>query len=482
MRGKTFGLHMTIILGVLVVCFMTMVPGSGPYGYGSTTLPFAGKAKWTVMLYMNGDNSLDPYAILDFEEMAKVKYDPNVNVVVQLDRKKLGKNVKATDESWSETRRFLMKQGLKATRSDSLQDFSEESNMGDGKTLASFADWARKKFPAERYMLIIWSHGDGWRRQIKEEPFFSEPKAAATARQNAVAEAEELLKQGQLTDAKLAALNLALISVEPQFRTISEDETNYSDKLYVREIQDALEDVFGDKNGLDVIGFDACLMQMVETAYAMRNVASVMVGSEELEPSEGWGYDGWLQNFVANPNMDGIAVGKSMVKAYEKTYQHANPATTLSAIDLSNDNIEKLAEAVSLLANELTISLDAQSKTIEEARNNCNVFAPGRRYHGIDLYRFCSQLDRPGVNTQLRNRAKKVMSLLDSLVIENYAGERRRDKFGSRGLAIYFPANNEVYQLDPYRDAYRDENEDYVVLFVKEHLWDNFLHAYFKHV
>jgi len=74
------------------------------------------------------------------------------------------------------------------------------------------------------------------------------------------------------------------------------------------------------------------------------------------------------------------------------------------------------------------------------------------------------------------------MSLLDALVIENYAGKLRQDKFGSRGLAIYFPLNNEVYELDPYRAAYRDDNEDYVVLFVKEHLWDNFLQAYFKRV
>lgn len=432
------------------------------------------------MLYMNGDNSLDPYAILDFDEMAQVKYDANVNVVVQLDRK-LPRNVQPTDENWSETRRFLMRQGLKATRSNSLQDFSGESNMGDPKTLASFVDWARKKFPAERYMLVIWSHGDGWRRPTMEESFLTDPRAAASARQQVVAEAENLLQQGQLTDAKLASLNLALNSVEPQFRTISEDETNDSDKLYVREIQDALEGVFGDKRGLDVIGFDACLMQMIETAYAMRNVAGVMVGSEELEPSEGWSYAGWLQGLVDNPNMDGLAIGKSMVKAYEKTYRN-NPTTTLSAINLSDDNIDKLAHAVSLLAKDLTINLDTECQVIREARENCYVFAPRRRYHGIDLHRFCSQLDRPGVSTQLRNRARKVMSLLEPLVIENYAGTLRQDRFGSRGLAIYFPLNKESYEVDPYGCAYRDENEDYVVLFVKEQLWDNFLHAYFKRV
>lgn len=477
---QTFRLHITLVLAAVAVCIVP-VAGSDT-SCSAYSPPVDGKAKWTVMLYMNGDNSLDPFALLDFEEMAKVKYDSNVNVVVQLDRRQLRKNVEPTDENWSETRRFLMREGLKATRSDSLQDFNEESNMGAPETLVSFVTWAREKFPAKRYMLIIWSHGDGWRRQTAEEPFFTDPNLTAKARQLAVAQAEDLLNRGQLTDSKLKELNLALTSVEPQFRTISEDETNYSDKLYVREIQDALEGVYGAKRGLDVIGFDACLMQMIETAYAMRNVARVMIGSEELEPSEGWSYDRWLWELVAKPNMDGTAISSVMVKTYEDTYCIDNPATTLSAINLANDNIDKLARAVSFLAKELTLNLDTELPAIKEARESCNIFAQGRKYHGIDLYRFASQLDRPSVSTKLRGRAKKVMALLDSFVIENYAGNLRRDRFGSWGLAIYFPANKEVYELDPYRDAYRDDNKNYVVLFVKEQLWDNFLHEYFKRV
>jgi hypothetical protein len=471
-----------IVLALLIVC---LPHARGPGLFNSRNTAAASslvKAKWTVMIYMNGDNNLDPFALLDFEEMAKVKYDSRVNVVLQLDRRRLPGNIKETNEKWSETRRFLMRQNLRPTRSDSLQAFNEESNMGDPRTLASFVNWARTDFPAERYMLVIWSHGDGWRRPISEDSYFEEPKTAARAHQHVVAEAEEILRAGELSDSKLASLNLILTSLEPHFRTISEDETSYSDKLYVREIQDSLEQIFGKRGMLDVIGFDACLMQMIETGYAMRRVAHVMVGSEELEPSEGWRYDGWLQALADNPNMDGRVLSKIMVEAYKDTYQLDEPATTLSAINLSDKRMSRLAAGVSLLAKELMIRLDNELPAIKEARENCKVFAPDRRYHGIDLHRFCSQLDRPGVSTQLRTRAKAVMTLIDSLVIKNYAGKMRQDKFGSRGLAIYFPANNEVYQLDPYRDAYTDNNEAHVVLFVKEQLWDNFLQAYFKRV
>ena len=395
------------VLALLIVC-LPHARGPSLFNSGHTRAASSFvKAKWTVMIYMNGDNNLDPFAILDFEEMAKVRYDSRVNVVLQLDRRQIPKSIKETDYTWSETRRFLMKESLRPTRSDSIQSFSEESNMGDPETLASFVNWARRDFPAERYMLVIWSHGDGWRRPITKEADFRDPKTAARAHQLAVAQAEELLRRGQLSDSKLASLNLMLTSLEPQVRTISEDETNYSDKLYVREIQNSLEEIFGTRRGLDVIGFDACLMQMIETGYAMRNVAGVMVGSEELEPSEGWRYDGWLKALVSSPNMDGRAIAKNIVEAYEDNYKVAEPTTTLSAINLSDNSMGQLAAAVSLLARELMLRMDTELPAIKEARKNCYVFAPDRRYHGIDLHRFCSQLDHPGVSYSTPHRSKK---------------------------------------------------------------------------
>ncbi len=466
MHKRTLSLFLTAV--VAAACLARPPHATGARGAS------APKAEWTVMLYMNGDNDLDRFALADFEEMAKVRYDPRVNVVVQLDRIG-GTN---TDESWGETRRFLMREKLTPTRSNSLPGFSEESNMGDPATLASFVAWARANFPAERYMLVIWSHGDGWRRMIREEP----AGESAAARARASAEVDELLMKGQLTDSRLASMNLLQTSLEPQYRTISEDETNGFDKLYVREIQDALEGVFRGGGGLEVIGFDACLMQMIETAYAMRRVAKIMVGSEELEPLPGWRYDDWLQALSAAPSMDGDAVSRAVVESYRKNYEQIKTNTTLSAVRLSGGNIERLAAAVSALARELIADLEAELPRITQARESCYPFAPRRGYHGIDLHRFCSQLATAGVGAQLRARAQEVTALVESVVVRNYAGTARRAEFGSAGLAIYFPANNAMYQKDKYKNAYTDENEFQAVQFVREHLWDNFLHAYFKRV
>ncbi len=43
-------------------------------------------AKWTVMIYMNGDNDLEEFAVGDFLEMAEVGSTSEVNIVVQFDR------------------------------------------------------------------------------------------------------------------------------------------------------------------------------------------------------------------------------------------------------------------------------------------------------------------------------------------------------------------------------------------------------------
>ena len=46
------------------------------------------RAKWTIMVYMAGDNNLESAAMVDLKEMAKVGSTADVNIVVQLDRER----------------------------------------------------------------------------------------------------------------------------------------------------------------------------------------------------------------------------------------------------------------------------------------------------------------------------------------------------------------------------------------------------------
>ena len=104
---------------------------------------------WTFMVYIAGDNNLDPAALKDIAEMAKVGSSEDLNVIVQLDRAKDRK-----------TRRFFITKGG-GYQKDCVEIF-DETNTGDPSVLEDFILWGMEKYPASRYALVIWNHGGGW--------------------------------------------------------------------------------------------------------------------------------------------------------------------------------------------------------------------------------------------------------------------------------------------------------------------------------
>ena len=57
-------------------------------------------------------------------------------------------------------------------------------------------------------------------------------------------------------------------------------------------------------------------MATYEMAVHLPSYADYMVASEELEPSLGWSYDGWLGDLAANPEMKSADIAVSMVDRY----------------------------------------------------------------------------------------------------------------------------------------------------------------------
>jgi hypothetical protein len=459
---------------------------------------------WTVMVYMNGDNDLEKYAVRDFLEMARVQgNNGQVNMVVQFDRRS-GYDNRYGD--WTDTRRFLIKKDMTPTPANSLMSEqigpNNEVNMGDGQVLRDFVVWARATYPAKHYMLVLWDHGDGWRllNTVKLKGDTATLAAIKKTRQANVAAAGSLKERFQALELRknsyLKASNVETIQpgvrVQPSFgitpfdsivdapyRAISNDHTSDGDKLYNREVQDALAEALGGLK-LDVIGFDACLMSMVETAYAMREVANVMVGSEELEPGEGWDYSDWLQRLVSNPTMDPKSLGRTLVESYQRAYESPESETTLAAIDLNK--VETLASSISEFAQVLQNNIIAELSKIIEARLACMPYAPGDGLSGIDLSHFCDQIITRVGSQEIRAKALATRQAVDAVIIHNYAGALRQGAYGSHGLAIYFPENKSIYEHDPYKDGYSESNSIFPIEFVKNHMWDNFLTTYLSFV
>ena len=94
--------------------------------------------------------------------------------------------------------------------------------------------------------------------------------------------------------------------------------------------------------GLDWIGFDACLMSTVETASALGGCAEVLVASQEQEPSSGWNYS-FLNGLEKDP--DTMTTGQRIVEAYfEKQEERQGEILTLSCIRL--DRISAVCEGM----------------------------------------------------------------------------------------------------------------------------------------
>src|SRR3972149_546706 len=79
----------------------------------------AALADWTFLVYMGGDNDLEPVGITDFLEMAGVGSTPNVNVVVQFDRSAF---FDTSHGDWSSTKRFLVLPGMAPDPPSALMD------------------------------------------------------------------------------------------------------------------------------------------------------------------------------------------------------------------------------------------------------------------------------------------------------------------------------------------------------------------------
>ena len=43
----------------------------------------------------------------------------------------------------------------------------------DFRKLADFGKWAKEKYPAKKYMMVVWNHGDGW---LKNKPAATDNK------------------------------------------------------------------------------------------------------------------------------------------------------------------------------------------------------------------------------------------------------------------------------------------------------------------
>ncbi len=402
-------------------------------------------AKWTFLVYLDADNNLESAGITDFQEMASVGSSPEVNIVVQMDRVP---GYSGLYGDWTGTRRFLIKKNDEPNVTP-LQDLGEK-NMGDPEVLRDFVEWGVTNYPAEHYAVVIWNHGDGWRK-ITE------------------------------TQKRMSRNARSLGKPDPGVvKAIASDDTD-DDILYMKEVQTALETAKNhlkesvDKfENLDIVGFDACLMGMVEVAYSVRNVTDYVVGSEESEPNNGWPYDRILQPLAATPTLSPKDLAGTIVTEYINSYS-PNAGVTQSAVEIS-----ELANLVDKI-NTFTAKATTEWSVLKTARLNSRQYHPPGYavFWGVDLGDFADKVYNTVTTADIKAAALDLKNAVNDFVVKEGHGTNMA---GSNGIAIYFPPDKNAFNNDPQHTGYEQSNTFMPVDFVLSEKWDEWLKDFYSNI
>ena len=434
--------------------------------------------EWVFMVYMAADNNLEGAAIDDFEEMAQVGSDTDIAVIVQLDRPASGTSgsgYSSEYDNWEGCARFIIDQGDTPVLDNADTELGD-INMGDPQTLSDFVNWVVSEADggayseASHYVLILWDHGDGWREleRLRKELRIKGESLSLDEKRNIVKEINELERK---------------LEKQRPWKAVCWDGDSWdsdSDALTLNELSSALSAMWP---YIDLIGFDACLMGMLEVAYEVKDYADVMVASEKIEDWAGWPYDTILGDLTDTPFISAEGLGTLIVEKYG-----ASPFgqdDTLSAVRLDGGGMElmrtgspvyigEVAGLVSALAEAILTEEHSDWDMIFRAQQKAGWYAPYISYR--DLKGFADELGETAHNDTIIIYAQAVSDAVTGCVIKNHSS----NDDNANGISIYFP---EWFWGDEFSDEQIDPDyNDTNLVFLQDigytQYWDEFLEEY----
>ena len=403
--------------------------------------------KTNLMVFIAGDNDLDTFGTSDIEEMMSVKDTGDyLTILVQQDQ-----SVMARD---SGTKRYVIQNGVK----EKIIHLGE-TNTGDANTLTEFLQWGLTNYESDRNIVVLWNHGGGTRDEeygaydnnettienisrVRLAP----SRASTTATIRAVNPNPTLANQASFFPQKLRLKRIEelmkayresrgepetpLLEVEAKSILFDDESRDFLDNL---ELKRVFEDL-GQK--IDIVGFDACLMGMMEVAYQLKDHAEIVVGSEELEPGKGWDYAALVSYLVNNPTASNEDISKAIIDSFIASYaSQSSLKVTLSSIRTDKlDHVACLMDrfAHTILRNETNIrgallSVVDGTETFDYV-NNEQIYR--------DLSHFVALTKAHYVNNpEIVSSADDLLAGLNALIVEN----KTKNFDNAHGLSVYLP-------------------------------------------
>ncbi|MFO8110168.1 MAG: clostripain-related cysteine peptidase [Thermoplasmata archaeon] len=214
--------------------------------------------EWTVMIYMAGgaDEEISKQVEEDLAEIGAGEPGNRVEVLVLADQ-----FLQGDTKLWNHEGDGLREIPLSSVN----RSWTNEVNMAESQSLRDFVIWSKSSYPANRYMLYIWGHGDGWRGMPMER----------------------------------------------------------WDDLYLHEIQEALSGI-----RVDILGFDSCSMGTFELFYQLRESGDIIIASPLDIPINGLPYDTVLDRMGEKPDMNKDEVSRMMIHEFVNWSRDNTPVRT----------------------------------------------------------------------------------------------------------------------------------------------------------
>lgn len=210
-----------------------------------------GDDTYTLMVYMCAADleSESACATSDISEMLESSLDEKINLIIETGGTTEWQDYNISNET---NQIYKVENGeLNLIKNDLGLEL-----MTNPDTLSDFIEFCKSEYPADRYGLILWDHGGG--------------------------------------------------AISGFGYDENGNEDNY-DTITIDELKNVLEN---SDTEFDFVGFDACLMANVETAYALKNNAEYLIASEETEPGNGWDYTTFLNRLSENTSEDTEIIGQ----------------------------------------------------------------------------------------------------------------------------------------------------------------------------
>lgn len=347
--------------------------------------------EWTMMVFINGHNSLDTFGALNINQMETIGSNSDLNIVVQW-----------ASMRFNTTKRLLVKKDSdSSTVTSPVVQEMPVVDMGDHRSLTDFIRWTVDRYPAKKYFVVVWNHGTGWRLQ-------------------------------QRRIASLSGGGIQPTDISNDDRTGSVITTEQLGSV-IREAAAYIG------RPIDLYGSDACLMSMIEVATEMMGSVKAFVGSEELEPGAGWPYDKFLRRWAENPKAEPLEVGRYLTEEYVENYR-GTWRTTFSTLNM--ENLPALIDSLRVFKDrmiEVRGMSDYQKAAREAVRFDFNDY--------VDIGSVVSLIAATPSGAALKPEIDRVLNAYSQVVTSNGTN------CGSTGIAMWWPV--EAFQWKNFSQRYR---------------------------